>query len=114
MIASLVCVYIRLRRREFSSVLSHIVTLRYVFLALCSYAHKTRSKKGSETIVVVTDSARDRRTIGFLRSAQRDCLIDIDSLVTSACLRNRHRLVHENLIVLFLVAVRQTTLRTSS
>jgi hypothetical protein len=47
--------------------------------------HNTWSKQASKTIVVVRDPTQDRRPIRFLRSAQHDCLIDIDSLVTSTC-----------------------------
>jgi hypothetical protein len=60
-------------------------TLRSAFLALCSCAHKTRSKQASKTIVVVRDLAQDRRPIRFLGSTQHNCFIDIDSLVTSTC-----------------------------
>jgi hypothetical protein len=55
------------------------------FPALRSCAHKTRSKQAFESIIVVRDLARDRGPIRFLGSAQRECLIDIDSLVTSTC-----------------------------
>jgi hypothetical protein len=48
------------------------------FLALCSCAHKARSKQASETIIILRDPSRDRRSIRFLGSTQRNCLIDID------------------------------------
>jgi hypothetical protein len=61
----------------------------YAFLLTQLYVlARTRCiKKASEIIIIVRYPARDRQPIRFLGSMQCDCLIDIDSLVTSTCSR---------------------------
>jgi hypothetical protein len=85
-----------------------IATLCSAFPASCSCAHKTRNKQAYETIVVVRDLARDRRSIRFLDRTAR--LLDRHPLVRRNLfvffLLDRHRLVRRNLSVFFLVVVR--------